>query len=276
MGKNWVNIGANIGWVKIRLVLRLLLVAYGALALYGWLLSDRQIFVPPAPTYPDTPDLLKLETEDGTKIAVLHLTHPTATHTILYSHGNGEDLGQNRPFMVQLQSWGLSVLAYDYPGYGHSEGKPTEAGAYQAIDAAYQYLIIDQQLDPKTIILHGRSVGGGPAVDLAIRRPVGGLILESTFVSTFRVVTRIRLLPFDKFANLAKIPQLQVPVLVIHGTADATVPFWHGEALFAAIPTPKRSFWVAGAGHNDLIWVAGDAYFETIQDFIASPKETES
>lgn len=254
--------------LKIWPVIRFGLIAYGSLAAYGWLGSDRQIFLPPPSSYTESPEILKLTTVGGIQIAALYLNNPEADRTLLYSHGNAEDIGDNRRRLEQFQAQGFAVLAYDYPGYGLSEGKPSEQGAYQAIDAAYHYLIDNLETDPQTIILLGRSVGGGPAIDLAAREPVGGLIIESSFVSAFRVVTQIRLLPFDKFANLAKIPQIASPVLVIHGTEDTVIPLWHGEALLEAIESPKQALWVEGAGHNNVLKVAGDQYWQTIQDFV--------
>ena len=115
--------------------------------------------------------------------------------------------------------------------------------------------------------MHGRSIGGGPAVDLASREPVGGLILESTFTSASRVLTNIRIFPFDRFENINKIGSVRCPVLVIHGKKDRTIPFQHGEKLFAAANEPKVSFWVDNAGHNDLFKAAGGAYLKTIRDF---------
>jgi fermentation-respiration switch protein FrsA (DUF1100 family) len=98
-------------------------------------------------------------------------------------------------------------------------------------------------------------------------QPVGGLILESSFVSIFHVVTRIPLFPFDKFPNLAKIQQVRSPVLILHGNHDQVIPFWHGQQLYAKANQPKISFWVEGADHNDLLEVAGQRYQETLQKF---------
>jgi pimeloyl-ACP methyl ester carboxylesterase len=87
---------------------------------------------------------------------------------------------------------------------------------------------------PERIILYGYSVGTGPSVYLAARRPVAGLILESPFVSTFRVMTKIPLFPVDKLRNLHEIKRVHCPVLVLHGTRDTIIPFWHGQQVFAA------------------------------------------
>ena len=122
---------------------------------------------------------------------------------------------------------------------------------------------------PSRIIIYGRSVGGGPSVDLARRKPVAGLVLESTFVSAFRVVTHISLYPFDKFPNLNKIKQVNCPLLIIHGTDDEVIPFWHGQELFAVAEQPKRFLQVEGARHNDVLWVAGEQYAEVLHEFVS-------
>src|SRR5262245_42494232 len=208
------------------------------------------IFVPPPATYRDTAEIIKLRTVDGVTISAAHLPNPSATMTLLVSHGNAEDLGAMRPWLAMVHAVGFSVFAYDYRGYGTSEGRPSEPGTYADVDAAYAYLTEVLAVPPGRIIAYGRSVGSGPAVDLAARRPVGGLVVESGFTTAFRVLTRVPLVPFDKFRNLDKIGRVRCPVLVMHGRADDIVPFAHGEALWRAAPEPQRRLWVEGAGHN--------------------------
>ena len=167
------------------------------------------------------------------------------------------------------------MFAYDYEGYGTSEGSPSEKNAYKDADAAYEYLVGQLKVSPDKIIIHGRSVGGGLATYLASREKVAGLILESSFVTAFRTLTQIPLLPFDKFRNIDRIKNIKCPVLVIHGKADKIIPFWHGEKLFEAANEPKLKFWVDDAGHNDLVMMAGNSYWDTIKhftDFIKSKK----
>jgi fermentation-respiration switch protein FrsA (DUF1100 family) len=110
-------------------------------------------------------------------------------------------------------------------------------------------------------------LGAAAAVDLAAKRPVAGLVMESAFTSAFRVLTRYALLPFDKFPNLAKIRNVHCPVLVIHGKRDGIISFYHGQTLFAAANEPKVSYWVDRAGHNDIAAVAGSGYFEQLRKF---------
>jgi fermentation-respiration switch protein FrsA (DUF1100 family) len=244
-------------------------VLYAAFSALAFLVSDRMIFLPPPATYRDGPDTLRLTTADGTRISAVHLVNPDADFTILYSHGNAEDLGLIAPLLDRLREWGFAVFAYDYRGYGTSQGTPSERGAYEDIDGAYAFLTGTLGVPPGRIIAYGRSVGSGPAVDLAARRPLAGLVVESAFVTAFRVLTRVPLLPFDKFRNADKIARVPCPVLVMHGVADDIVPIAHGRRLYEAAPEPKRFLWVEGAGHNDFMLVAGDRQALALREFAA-------
>src|SRR5205085_11029774 len=117
------------------------------------------------------------------------------------------------------------------------------------------------------VIIIGKSVGSGPAVHIATIRPVAALILQSPFVSAFRVLTRIPLLPFDKFPNYKKIAHVHRPVLIIHGAADSIIGIWHGQKLYDLANEPKSYFWVQGADHNDLETVAGANYAKVLKQF---------
>jgi fermentation-respiration switch protein FrsA (DUF1100 family) len=246
----------------------LVLGAYLLLAGAAWVASPWFIFpAPPASDRSQEADI-RIDTADGARLAALYLPAPDARFTVLFSHGNGEDLGTAHPQLDALRRAGLSVLAYDYRGYGLSTGRPTERGICRDIEAAYDYLTGELGVAPDRVIIHGRSLGGGPSVYLAGRRPAAALILESTFVSAFRVVTHVPLSPLDRFRNLARLSRLHLPVLVIHGTEDTVVPFWHGRRLFAAAHEPKRRLWVTGAGHNDVRLFAGESYEEALRDLV--------
>lgn len=260
-------------WSVLR-SLRLLLIIYLTIGAYGFFLAERQIFQPQPATYQDSSEILKLTTSDGIRISALHLPNPQATYTLLLSHGNAEDLGDLRPFLAYLRSLGFAAFAYDYRGYGTSEGSPSEQNAYRDIETAYQYLIKTLQVPADRIIVYGRSVGGGPSVDLASRQPVAGLILESTFKSVFRVITQIPLYPFDKFPNIDKIASVRSPILIIHGTADRIIPFHHGKALYERAIAPKQFFAVEGADHNDVLQVAGKRYAQALQQFVQLIEQT--
>jgi abhydrolase domain-containing protein 17 len=262
---NWKKI--LIGELSWKRILKSILFVYTCVGIYVFFGSDRLIFLPPPASYSDTPEILKLTTTNGDRISAIYLPNPTATYTLLYAHGNAEDLGNILPILENLRAIGFAVLSYDYRGYGTSEGKPSERNAYQDINTAYQYLTQTLGIPATQIIAYGRSVGGGSAIDLASRQSLGGLVVESSFITAFRVMTRIPIFPFDKFANITKIDRVKCPVLVMHGTADEVIPFWHGQQLFEAVQTPKQALWVESAGHNDLSEVAGDRYVNALQEF---------
>jgi fermentation-respiration switch protein FrsA (DUF1100 family) len=253
----------------VRAILLVVVLAYVALAAFGYFLSDRLIFQPPAPTYrrDQLPNTM-IPGANGDSIATLYLANPDAPLTILYAHGNAEDLGVVAPMLEELRRHGFAVLGFDYRGYGASTGGPTTTtGATHDMESVYRYAERTLGVHPSRLVLYGRSVGGGPASDLAARLPIGGLVLESTFTSAFVVMTRIPLLPFDRFPNLRHVRKVHAPVLVIHGTADEVIPVSHGRRLYDAANDPKQSLWVDGAHHNDLPLVAGPRYWTALATF---------
>jgi len=248
----------------------LLLIAVGLYLIaliMATLFSDQMIFQPQQAGYRDHSGILKLASSDGAKISAIYLANPDAIFTILFSHGNAEDIGDDQELLERIRAAGFAVFAYDYQGFGTSEGKPSERHAYDDEDAAYNFLVQFMQIQPNRIIAFGRSVGSGPAADLASRRPVAGLILESAFTSAFRVMTRVSVLPFDKFDNLRKIKSVHCPVLIIHGTQDSVINAFHGRKLFAAANEPKQQLWVLGANHNDVAFVGGARYSDSLKEF---------
>lgn len=254
----------------ITVMAALLVGVYGILLYVALFQSDELIFQPQPSSYQDSAEVLKLTTRDGKKISAIYLFNPQAKYTILFSHGNAEDIGDVRPLLNWFRDAGFSVFAYDYHGYGTSEGRPSEKNSYVDIDAAYDYLTQAMHLSLASIICYGRSVGSGPAVDLASRRPVAGLIIQSGFTSAFRVLAIGRLIPFEKFNNIAKIKSVRCPVLVMHGRSDGIIPFHHGELLLAAAPEPRSHLWIDRAGHNDFESVAGKRLIAALTAFSQS------
>jgi fermentation-respiration switch protein FrsA (DUF1100 family) len=244
------------------------LVVYIGFAAFAWLVSDRMLFQPPLPSYRAGQLPIVVVPTEGASIATLHLPNPSAAVTVLYAHGNAEDLGQVAPFLEELRNTGFAVLAFDYRGYGMSTGgPPSAAGATSDMEAVYRHAVKTLAIPPSRLVLFGRSIGSGPATDLAARVPVGGLVLESAFVSAFRVLTKVPLLPFDRFDNLRHIRRVWAPMLVIHGTADEVIPVSHGYRLYEAATQPKQALWVDGAHHNDVPFVAGPRYWSALVTF---------
>jgi len=190
---------------------------------------------------------------------------------VILSHGNAEDMGSLTGLAELISALGVSVLAYDYPGYGRSTGEASEASACDGIAAAYQYLVGQCGVAPECVILYGRSVGSGPTMWLASRESIGAVVLESAFVSAFRVLTRWSLFPFDRFPNLKRMRKLKCPLLVLHGEQDSIIAPWHSTALHAVARSKHKSLVVFnGAGHNDLQAVAGRDYPRVLRAFFAS------
>ncbi len=178
---------------------------------------------------------------------------------MLYCHGNAGNLSHRAEGIARWQEqFESAVLIFDYPGYGRSEGSPSELGCYAAAEAAYDWLVQTQEVAPERIVLYGGSLGGGVAVDLAKRRPHRALILVSTFTSIPDMAQLLypwlpaRRLVRSRFDNLAKIGQCSQPLFMAHGTADNLVPYAQGERLFAAANEPKQFFGMEGRGHNDM------------------------
>ncbi len=251
-------------------VLIVSLVPYLLLGLFAYFRAESMIFQPQKLNFKDDSSIIKLITPNGEKISAKFFKNVNADFTILFSHGNAEDIFNSSPFFEDLSESGFNVLAYDYRGYGSSEGKPSEKNAYEDIETAYNYLVNELKIAPEKIIIHGRSLGGSVSVDLAFRQICGGLIVESSFVSAFRVMTNFKIFPFDKFESINKIQNVKCPILFIHGTNDKLIPAWHSQKLFEKASAPKEIYLVENAGHNDVEHIAGKKYFEVILKFADS------
>lgn len=251
------------------------LLVYGASVLMAAALADGLIFFPPPASYDrELSGLVRLRSADGETIAARWVETPGASIAVLFAHGNAEDIGHGAPHADRYARLGVSILAFDYPGYGLSTGRSSEEGAYAAADAAYRWLRDERGFAPEAIIVHGRSLGAAVLVDLASREPVGGVVIESGFVSAYRVMTRFPILPMDQFTSLAKMPAVRAPVLVIHGARDEVIAPWHGRRLLEAVPEERRSsLWVERAGHNDLAAVAGEAYWRALAELVRRAEE---
>jgi abhydrolase domain-containing protein 17 len=249
------------------IVIRSVLFVYLGFVAFSWFLADNIIFAPPAPSYRDTNKFLKIPVTATEKITAIFLSNPNASYTVLYNHGNSSDLGHNLRMIDRIHQAGFNVLAYDYRGHGTSDGSVSEQNGYQDADAAYQYLTQQLKVPSAKIIVYGRSLGGAMAIDLAAKRPVAGLVVESSFTSAFRVIVPVPVLPFEKFHSIGKLSKVHCPILIMHGQSDHTIPFNHGQQLYAAALEPKQFLWVPGADHTDLPEIAGTDYGNALSRF---------
>ena len=252
-------------WIR---VIRSTLLIYACLLVYALVASNGIIFQPQPPTYRTLPGLGTVRAPDGHAIPVLSVLIPGATHTVLYCHANAVDLGQIRDILQEYGRRGISAVSFEYRGYGAATGRPTTRNACRDAETVYRYLVEQGGIPAGRIILHGRSVGGGPALYVAAKHPVAGVIAQSTFVTAFRVMTRIPLTPFDRLRNIKRIAHVEAPVLVMHGTADTTIPLWHGQALYERARDPKMARWFEGVSHNDLPWAVEEEYWAAIEAFL--------
>ena len=212
-----------------------------------------------------------LSTSDGVKLHAWYFPHPQAKATILHLHGNAGNLSDRRDLVRELQALGVNVLAIDYRGYGRSDGSPGESGLYLDARAAYDWLLTRTSADK--IVLHGESLGGGPACELASTVPCGGLIIQSAFTSAPDMAPRVvpffpKFLVRTRFDNLSKVPKIPCRKLFIHSRADEIIPFDMGEKLFTAAAEPKECTWFEGVGHNELAISRPKKYYSRLAQFL--------
>jgi uncharacterized protein len=178
---------------------------------------------------------------------------PRSVPLLIYTHGNGELIDDWALEFQSLRHLGCAIALVEYPGYGRSTGKPSEAAISEVLLKTYDQLVQRPEIDPTRVIAHGRSLGGGGACILARERNIAALILESTFTSVRSYSSRYGLPSFlssDPFDNQTVLATWQKPCLILHGTKDPVVPYYHAEQNAATCPTAKF-ITVPDAGHND-------------------------
>jgi len=280
--------------LALRIALGLAL-AYALLVLLAWRLQERLAFPAPRAPVPDPKrvgvgngEKVELISGDGTKLVGWYLNPkvdgtstnlprppqpPQPASGLLWFYGNGENIAAIWPIVREFQPPGTAVLVVDYPGYGGSGGRATEAGLYGAADAAYAALVARPGVDQRRIYVYGRSLGSAAATWVAGRHPVAGLILESPFTSAAAMARQLyALLPRFilrlSLDNLGRMRQIRCPVLVFHGDADRLVPTTMGRDVAAAAAGPVELVLIHGAGHNDTYDIGGRVYRDKLWAFI--------
>ncbi len=229
--------------------------------LYIRYLEYRSIFYPSRKILATPADIglsfedVYLKTQDGITIHGWFIPSAGAKTTLIFLHGNAGNIGDRLDKIRLFHAMGLSILIVDYRGYGKSEGRPTEAGIYKDALAAYDHLLNSRDVDPKRIIAYGASLGGAAAVDLATKRKLDALIVDSSFTHAVDMAKRIY--PFIpsflvgiKMDNIGKIKTIEIPKLFIHSKDDEIVPLELGRRLFETAPPPKEFLEITG-GHNE-------------------------
>ena len=206
---------------------------------------------------------------NGVSIAARIVGAHKGKKVVMYCHGNAEDLTAIDGRFDALVADGYTVATFDYPGYGLSDGTPDEEGCYRYAFRLYDWLVCCRGISPKDIIVVGYSIGTGVATAVAANRKVGGLWLESAYLSAPRAVTRIRLLFVDPFPNIDTIRRVECPIVMLHGTLDSIIPYSQGCSLYDIAPNPKWFVSINGAGHGDIIEAMGlQRYTESLRCFL--------
>jgi fermentation-respiration switch protein FrsA (DUF1100 family) len=266
-------------------LLALLAVGYILFLVVLRLTESRMLYVPGASRtlLPPPADLglgitrVELTASDGVRLVSWVMPADGGSgYWLLICHGNAGNISEaGRPYhYAGLRALGLSLFAFDYRGYGESEGKPTEQGLYRDADSAYRYLRDTLGVPERRIVVFGHSLGSAVAVELVSRAPAAGLVLDGALTS---VVERAQeLFPFapvrwvaaNKYPSIKRIGRLTLPKLFLHAQGDEVIPFAHGRRLFEAAAPPKRFVSLRG-GHGNAFEVDSAAYFGAIGRFVA-------
>lgn len=239
-----------------------LLGAYLAVHVAVFMLQDRLLFMPSSEVAA-TPAAAQLSFEpftvtstDDVEISGWLIPAPNARGVVLYHHGNGGNIGGRVDRARRLHDQGLTVVMFDYRGYGDSTGQPSERGLIDDSRAVYDWLVRERSVSPARIVLWGRSLGGAVAVATAEQVPCAGLVIESSFTSIAEMARRqypwlvaATWLIRHPFRSIDRIERVEAPVLVAHGRDDELIPFTHGQRLHARSRSSRPLVELRG-GHN--------------------------
>ncbi|GAA0329378.1 hypothetical protein GCM10009087_44480 [Sphingomonas oligophenolica] len=232
--------------------LLLYLVAVGALFLF-----QRSLFYPMPKAIPVRPagfDDVRIRTNDGLELRAFYRPAKPGLPTLLFFHGNGSDIEGSLYATRLLVAQGYGALLPEYRGYGGNPGSPSEQGLYQDGEAALTWLEA-RGLAAARIVVIGNSLGSGVATEMAARHRISGLALVSGFASLARVArdhyrfVPTNLLVLDRYENVAKLPSVTCPILLLQGTSDTLVSVAHSQVLARANPAARLEL-VPGAGHD--------------------------
>jgi uncharacterized protein len=261
-------------------VVTVVLVTSGLLGLM-WSQQRRLIYfpspgpLPPAAAVSPTARDVALQTEDGIRLGAWYFPAAGGGPAVLVCNGNGGDRSLRAELAAALNRAGLSVLLFDYRGYGGNPGRPSEDGLAADARAAQAWLAAQPDVDPNRIVYFGESLGAAVAVGLAVQRPPAALVLRSPFTSLADVGAvhypwlPVRRLLLDRYPSIERIASLLVPVLVIAGDRDDIVPASLSKRLYDAAAEPKRWLLVPGAGHNDRELLDGRLMMDAIVRFLS-------
>jgi hypothetical protein len=215
-----------------------------------------------------------MRTRDNVRISAWYIPAQEERAVLLFCHGNAGNNSHRLDSIQLFHDLHLSVLIFDYRGYGKSEGSPTEEGTYLDAEAAWDHLINIKHVQPEKIVLFGRSLGGAVAAEVALRHKVGALIIESGFTSVpelggkYYPFLPVKLLSRYSYATVDKVSKINAPKLFIHSPYDEIIPLHHGKALYDNASPPKEFLQIDG-DHNNGFRESGSVYTDGLYRFIA-------
>ena len=217
---------------------------------------------------------------DGTRLSawIVPAAHADSSGMwMVICHGNYGNIGygQRPEYMAYMRDLGINLFAFDYRGFGASEGAPNEVGVYEDAVASYRYLTDRLHVPPERIVIFGHSLGSGVAIELATRVPAAALIVEGGYTSVpnrgqeVYPLLPVKWVASQRFASIEKISHITIPKLFLHSPTDDVIPIAHGRALFAAATEPKRFVEVKG-GHMDAYAIDKQTYYGAIGEIVRS------
>jgi fermentation-respiration switch protein FrsA (DUF1100 family) len=220
---------------------------------------------------------LMLTGEDGSTVSAWYVpARDPAAPVLLFCHGNAGNISHRVHNLVLLNRIGISVLIFDYPGFGRSSGRPLEAGLYRSAHTACRYLKEERGIPDEKIVLFGRSLGAAAAVELAAAGQGRALIIECAFTDLHEMGRHLYpVLPLPrrlkrKYPTAERLAGVRMPVLIIHGEDDRLVPVSMARRLHQLARRPKDLYLIPGAGHDDTMFVGGGEYGNRIRSFVST------
>jgi fermentation-respiration switch protein FrsA (DUF1100 family) len=253
-------------------VVKAVVIAY-LLALAVLFIFQRQLLFPAGKEPPSLEraglaglmEAVHITSADGLSLLAWYHSPPSRdAPLIVLFHGNGGTIEIRAAKARTYIDAGFGVLLPEYRGYGGNPGSPSEGGLYADGRAALAFATA-QGIAPDRVVLLGESLGTGVAVQMAAEQRVAALVLEAPYSSIADVAQSdfpwfpVRWLVRDRFDSIEKIARVGVPLFVIHGEHDGTIPVRYGQALFAAAAEPKEAIWIPEGGHGVIGQHAVDA-----------------
>ncbi len=216
---------------------------------------------------------VQLRTADGVRLHGWWVPAENARGTVLFFHGNAGNISHRLDSLRIFNRLEVDVFIIDYRGYGNSDGRPSEQGLYRDAEAAYRYLVEERQIAPERVIAFGRSLGAAVAAWTAAHHELGGLILESAFISVPELGAElypflpVRTLSRLRYDTRAWLQRSDLPVLIVHSERDEIVPYRHGLALYQAAGESGRLLTLQG-DHNTGFLQAGAKYRDGLARYL--------